>query len=343
MFMKAVLFHEHGGPDVLRYDDIQSPRISPNEVLIKVKAVSLNRIDLIVRKGYPGLSIPLPHIPGVDLAGRIEEVGENVDGYAEGDDVIIMPVYGCGKCEYCLKGLENACSKWTMLGLKTMGTYRELINVSPRLLIRMPKNLNYKEAAALPLALLTAWHSTVTIGSLRPGKKVFIWGGSGGVGTYSVQIAKLFGAHVITTAGSNWKANKLKDLGADMVLNHHNDDVVSEVKSHYRDGVDIVIDYVGRNTILKSIELAKPLGKIIVFGMLTGATQEISLQRIYLKHLTIRGMHTGSKWELLEALKFVENGSIKPIIDSVYKLKEAPQAHEKMEKFGHFGKIVLEV
>lgn len=341
--MKAIRFHEHGGPTVLRYEDVEDPKVGLGEAIVKVKAVSVNRIDVLVRKGYPGVKISLPHIPGADMAGVVEDVGPGVKNVSIGDRVIASPVYGCNYCEYCLKGMENMCDKWRMLGFHVDGTYAELVKVPSRILLPMPKNLSFEEGASLPLALLTAWHALITIGELKPNETVLVWAGGSGIGTFAIQIAKSRGAKVIATAGSEWKVKKLREMGVDLALNHYLDDVVSEVRKFTGNGVDIVVEHIGAQTVLRSIEAARVGGRIILFGAISGDRQTLPIRKIYLKHLTIRGMHTGARWELLEALELVKGKDIKPIIDSTFKLEEAPKAHMRLENSKHFGKIILKV
>ena len=339
--MWAVRFHEHGDSSVLKYEEVEEPEIGPNEVLVRVKAASVNRIDVLVRNGYPGIKIPLPHIPGADLAGVIEETGDGVSAFREGDRVIATPVYGCGHCEYCSMGQENLCKNWRMLGFHVDGSYAELVKVPARTLIRIPDGLGYREAAALPLALLTSWNALVEKANIKSGETVLVWAGGSGIGVYSIQIAKALGLKVVATAGAKWKMEKLKDMGVDLVLNHYEDDVVKEIKERFG-GVDVVVEHIGAKTIARSIQALRPGGRIVLFGVITGDTAEIPLRLLYLKHARIIGLHTGSRWMLQKAMKFVKEGKIKPVIDSVYKLREAAEAHKRLEAYEHFGKIILE-
>jgi NADPH:quinone reductase-like Zn-dependent oxidoreductase len=341
--MKAVRFHRHGDVDVLVYEDVESPEIGSDEVLVRVKAASVNRIDVVVRYGYPGIRIPLPHIPGADFSGVVEDIGESVDNVSVGDRVIASPVYGCRGCRMCLAGMENMCSGWRMLGFHVDGTYAEYIKVRGDTLIKIPRGLGFEEAAALPLALLTSWHALVTLGGVGYGDTVLIWAGGSGIGTYSIQIAKCIGARVIATAGSDWKLDRLRKLGVDHVVNHYEDDVVNSVREFTSDGVDIVIEHIGGGTFNRSLESVKPGGKVIVFGSLTGDTATLPIRMLYLRHAKVIGMHTGARWELIDALRMVEDGCIKPVLDKVFRLEEAREAHERLEKSLHFGKIVLRV
>lgn len=341
--MKVICFYEHGNPSVLKFEEVEDLKVGKGEVLVKIVSASVNRVDILVRKGYPGIKIPLPHIPGADMSGIVEEIGEDVNGLSIGDRVIATPVFGCGSCNYCLRGMENKCSRWRMLGFHLNGTYAEYIKVPPKILVPFPNNLRFDEAAALPLSLLTSWHALVTLGRVKYGDVVFVWAGSSGIGIYAIQIAKSFGAKVIATAGSAWKIKRLKNLGVDFVLNHYEDDVVKEVKSFSEDGVDLVIEHIGAGTFLRSIDIAKVGGKIIFFGAISGASQTLPIRKMYLKHLELIGMHTGSLWELRDALKLVESGKISPIIDSVFNLRDAVSAHVRLENSEHFGKIVLRI
>jgi NADPH:quinone reductase-like Zn-dependent oxidoreductase len=339
--MKGIVFYEHGGPDVLVYDEVPDPEPGPGEVLVRVRAASVNRIDILVRRGYPGIDIPLPHILGADVAGVVEEIGDGVDNISIGDKVLASPIYGCGHCRYCLVGMENHCHNWRMLGFHIDGSYAEYVKVPGSVLVEMPRNLGFEWAAALPLALLTSWHALVTLGGLRAGETVLVWAGGSGIGTYSIQIAKSLGARVVATAGYDWKVRRLRDMGVDYVFNHYEDDVVGCVKDI--GGVDLVVEHIGSATFNKSIDVCKVGGRIVVFGALTGDSTSLPIRKIYLKHLKIIGMHTGSRWELIDALRFVEDGRIKPIIDSVFSLRDAAEAHIRMENSDHFGKIVLRI
>ncbi len=343
--MRAVFIKKHGGPEVLELGEFEDPIINNNEALIRIMYTSVNRIDLLVRNGYPGIPVKLPHILGTDVVGYIEKVNDNTNNFSPGDLVIAHPVIGCGYCEMCSRGLENMCTNWKMIGFQINGSYAEYIKVPTRSLIKLNKSgINVKELGAVPLALLVSWRSLITLGKITRDHTVFIWGGSSGVGTFSVQIAKSFGARVITVSSKEWKIKKLKSM-ADLVLNYNSSNLIEEVKEFTEgNGVDLVIDPIGSSlTRSLDLEIVKTGGKIIVFGVKDSDSVPINWRKIYLKHIKIVGMHTGNKWELMRALKFVESGLIKPIIHEVIDLEKTAEAHKLLESGEVFGKIVIKV
>src|SRR5512143_1184380 len=216
--MKAILFNEHGGPEVLQYTDFPMPEVGPGEVLVRLQAAALNRVDVTVRKGWPGLKLELPHIPGCDGAGIVEALGEGVTQFAAGDHVVINANLGCGKCEYCLAGQDNMCRTWHLLGETVRGTYREYISLAERQLYKLPPDFDLHAAAAAALVYQTAWHSLITRGGLRPGETVLIVGAGGGVNSASIQIARLTGASALVVASSAEKARLAESLGADLTI-----------------------------------------------------------------------------------------------------------------------------
>lgn len=343
--MKAVFIKHHGGPEVLELGEIEDPIPNAGEVLVKVLYTSVNRIDTLVRNGYPGVSIKLPHILGSDVVGYIEKIGNGIVNLSVDDVVIVHPVVGCGYCKMCLKGLENMCPKWQMIGFQIDGSYAEYIKVPARSLIKVERNLNLEKLGTVPLALLTSWRSLVTLGNVKRDDTVFIWGGSGGVGTFSIQIAKFFGARVITVSSKEWKIRRIKTLGADLVLNYNTDDIVNEVKDFTdHEGVDIVIDPIG-SIMSRSIDLdiVKVGGKIITFGVRDSDLSPINWRKIYLKHIEIIGTHTGNRWELMDALQLVKKGFLEPVIHTTFSLDEIIEAHKLLESGEVFGKIAIKV
>src|SRR5216117_124320 len=228
--MKAVIFQQHGGPEVLQYTEAPDPNIKANEVLIEVRACALNHLDVWVRGGLPGIKIPLPHILGDDVAGVVREAGELVTWTKPGDEVMVQPGVSCGHCVECLAGRDNMCDEYDIIGSVRDGGYAELLSVPGVNVIPKPKNLDWQEAAALPLVTLTAWHMLITRAQVQPGEDVLIHAAGSGVGSLGIQIARLRGARVITTAGSDEKLAKARDLGADETTNYTNDDWPKEVK-----------------------------------------------------------------------------------------------------------------
>jgi NADPH:quinone reductase-like Zn-dependent oxidoreductase len=340
--MKASIFRNHGGPDVLEYLDVPQPVIRTNEVLVEVKACALNHLDIFVRNGIPGIEIPLPHILGNDVAGVVKEVGELVTWVKPDDEVIIQPGVSCGHCEACLSGGDNLCREYDIVGYRRNGGYAEFVSVPGVNVIPKPANLSWEEAAALPLVTVTAWHMLVTRAAIRPGEDVLVHAAGSGVGSLAIQIAKLFGARVITTASSDDKLAKARELGADETINYTRDDWPKEVKRLTdRRGVDVVVEHTGSATWPGSIASLKNNGRLVTCGATSGYDAHTDLRQVFYRHLTILGSFMGSKAELVEAIKFVKAGKIRPVVDRVLPLSEAREAHELLESRRQFGKVVL--
>lgn len=343
--MKAIVFHEHGGPDVLKYEDVPQPQPKPAEVLIKVKASGCNYNDIWARQGLPGLRVILPHISGSDLAGEVAEIGNQVTTVSVGDQVVIHPCLSCRACEYCVSGREYFCRSFKIYGFETGpldGSHAEYASVPQTNVVPMPRGLSFEEAASMPLVFLTAWHMLVTRASVHPGDTVLLLGAGSGLGVAGLQIAKLFGARVIATVGSDAKIDKAKKLGADEVLNHTTQDIAAEVKRlTSKRGVDIVFEHVGEVTWEKSILSLAYGGKLVTCGATTGYMGRTDLRHVFWKQLSILGSHEGNKAELINVLRFVEEGKLKPVVDTIFPLEKAAQAQILQESRQHFGKIVL--
>jgi NADPH:quinone reductase-like Zn-dependent oxidoreductase len=340
--MKAVIFEQHGGPESLKFTEVADPQINANEVLVEVRACALNHLDVWVRGGLPGIKIPLPHILGNDVAGVVREVGELVTWAQPGNEVMVQPGLSCGHCQPCLAGRDNMCDEYDMIGYRRDGGYAELISVPGVNLIPKPKALRWEEAASLPLVTLTAWHMLVTQARVQPGEDVLIHAAGSGVGSIGIQIAKLFGARVFATASSEDKLAKARDLGADETIDYTRDDWPKEVK-RLTDGrgVDVVFEHTGANTWPGSIVSLKKGGRLVTCGATSGYDARTDLRQVFYRHLTILGSMMGSKAELLTAMKFVESGKIRAVVDRKLPLSEARQAHELMEDRAQFGKLVL--
>ena len=340
--MKAAIFQQHGGPEVLEYADVPDPRIRANEVLVAVKACALNHLDLFARGGLPGIEIPLPHILGNDIAGVVREVGELVTWVKPGDEVMVQPGVSCGHCEACLTGQDNLCREYDIIGYRRNGGYAELVAVPGVNIVPKPAELSWEEAAALPLVTITAWHMLVTRANVQPGEDVLVHAAGSGVGSIAIQIAKLRGARVITTASSDEKLAKARDLGADETINYTRDDWPKEVRRlTNKKGVDVVVEHTGAATWPGSISSLKNNGRLVPCGATSGFDARTDLRQVFYRHLSLLGSFMGSKGELLEALKFVREGKIRAVVDRVLPLSEARQAHELIEDRAQFGKIVL--
>ncbi len=340
--MKAVIFNQHGGPEVLEYADAADPTFKANEVLVEVKACALNHLDVWARTGLPGIKIPLPHILGNDIAGVVREVGELVSWVRAGDEVMLQPGVSCGHCSECLAGRDNLCRDYDILGYRRDGGYAQFVTAPAVNVVPKPKNLSWEEAAALPLVTVTAWHMLVTRASVQPGEDVLIHAAGSGVGSIGIQVAKLRGARVIATASSDEKLAKAKELGADEVVNYSSEDWPKEVKRlTLKKGVDVVFEHTGAGTWSGSIASLKTNGRLVTCGATSGFAAQTDIRQIFYRHLTILGSFMGSKAELLEAMKFIESGKIRAVVDQVLPLAEACRAHELMEDRAQFGKLVL--
>ena len=340
--MKAAIFQQHGGPEVLEYADVPDPRIRANEVLVAVKACALNHLDLFARGGLPGIEIPLPHILGNDIAGVVREVGELVTWVKPGDEVMVQPGVSCGHCQACLTGQDNLCREYDIIGYRRNGGYAELVAVPGVNIVPKPAELSWEEAAALPLVTITAWHMLVTRANVQPGEDVLVHAAGSGVGSIAIQIAKLRGARVITTASSDEKLAKARELGADETINYTRGDWPKEVRRlTNKKGVDVVVEHTGAATWPGSISSLKNNGRLVTCGATSGFDGRTDLRQVFYRHLSLLGSFMGSKGELLEALKFVREGKIRAVVDRVLPLSEARQAHELIEDRAQFGKIVL--
>ena len=340
--MKAIRFHQHGGPEVLKYEDAPEPKIPANEVLVRVKACALNHLDIWIRGGVPGWRIPLPHIVGADISGEVTEAGSLVTRVKPGDRVLLCPGVSCGKCEMCFKGLDSACREFTVYGVFIDGGYAEYVKAAEMNVVPIPGDLSFDEAAAVPLVFLTAWHMLFTRAGLKPGEDVLVIGAGSGVGSAAIQIAKLVNARVIATAGADWKLDKARALGADEVINHTRQSIGEEVKrlTHKR-GVDVVVDHVGAAVWEACFDSLATYGRLVTCGMTTGADLKVNGQGLFGRQRTILGSFMGGKAELLEALKFIARRKLRAVIDSEFPLEEAAAAQKKMEGREFFGKILL--
>jgi NADPH:quinone reductase-like Zn-dependent oxidoreductase len=340
--MKAVVFHEHGGPEVLKYEDAPDPKPGRGDVLIEVRATSINHIDIFLRRGMPGVRVPLPKIAGCDAAGIVREIGSDVSGLRVGDRVTINPGISCGHCEFCASGFGSQCTTYAMVGEHIDGAYAQLLRVPAHIVLPIPDSLSFEEAAAAPLVFVTAWSMLVGKADIRPGEDVLILGAGAGVGTAAIQIAKLAGCRVIATASSDEKLGRAKELGADILINYRKDEFDKRVRDiTNRRGVDVVIDYIGADTWVQSLRSARKGGRILTCGATTGFAPQTDLRHIFYRQVRVIGSTMGSHKEFLEVMKCIFHGQLKPIIDRVLPLSEARQGHELIEKREVFGKIVL--
>jgi len=339
--MKAIIFCEQGGVDKLRYEDVPVPKIEPNDVLIRVRACAVNRLDIRARQDRPEVE-PMPHILGSDVAGDVAEVGANVSKVKVGDRVVISPCMNCGRCEDCVNGYESLCDFQKILGFQTNGGYAEFVKAPEQNILKMPDGVPYEEAAAVPIAFLTAWHMLMTRANLKAGEDVLILSTGSGVGSAALQIAKLTGARVFATASTDAKLEKAKELGADFTINYKEIDFSEAVKEFTNGrGVDVVYEHIGAATFEGSIKSLAKNGRLVTCGVTSGNLATINIRYIYQKQLTILGSALGNKSELLKILNLLGQGKLKPIISEVLPLRDAEKAHQLMEDRNHFGKLIL--
>jgi len=342
--MKALLLTAFGDEGVFEYrEDFPKPEIAPDEVLVRVKACALNHLDIWIRKGALAYKPPLPHILGSDVAGVVEEVGPLVEHVKPGDEVVVNPNLSCGVCEACLSGQDNHCREFKILGFQVKGGYAEYVKVPKTNVVPKPKNLSFEEAASFPLTYITAWNALVDKGEIKPGDTVFIWGGSAGVGVAALQIAKLFGARVIAVTSEDWKVQKLKELGADYAINRKTQNVEEAVREISPEGVDIVVDHVGEETLPLSIKLLKKGGRLSFLGTTTGDRGVFNIRYNFVNEIKMNGVYMGRKATLFRIAELFERGIFKPVVDRVFSLREGAEAHRYLESGKQFGKVVLKV
>ncbi len=327
--MKAVRIHEDGGPEVLRYEDVEDPRPADGEVLVELRAAGLNHLDIWVRKGLP--SVPKPRILGADAAGVVAALGHGVDGFAVGDRVVVNPGIPHGK-------------KITVIGEHTEGTYCELKALPAAQLYPLSDNVTFEEGAAFPLVFETAYRMLVTRAALREGEWVLVWGIGGGVALAAFEIARAMGAHTIVTSSSDAKLDRARELGADVVVNHADGDVVQAVKEATGGGgADIVVETVGEATWERSLAAAGQEGRVVVCGATSGHSPPARLYRLWWKQLSVLGSTMGMPADFEGAYELVRSGKARVHVDSTYPLAEAARAHERLESGEQFGKVVLTI
>ncbi|HEX5070006.1 MAG TPA: zinc-binding dehydrogenase [Vicinamibacterales bacterium] len=340
--MKAVRFHRHGDPSVLVYEDAPDPAPPPGWAVIKVRACALNHLDLFQRHGLERVKIPLPHISGADVSGVVADAGES--GVAVGQRVMVQPGLSCGRCPQCLAGEDNFCPSYDVLGYQSDGGYAEYVAVPPANLIPIPDHISDIDAAAFPLAFLTAWQMLFTRARLRSSETVLVLAAGSGVGQAAVQLARAAHARVIATAGSDEKLTRARALGVDEVVNHHTEDLVSTIKRLTANrGVDVVVEHVGAATWERSVRCLARGGRVVTCGATTGFETRLDLRHLFARQLSLLGSYMGAKHELRQAAGLFFKGIVRPAVDRTYPLAEAGRAHSRLELSEQFGKIVLTI
>ena len=338
--MKAVRIHEHGSIDVLKWEEVSIPGISENQVLVEIKAAAMNHLDLWVRKGIPGVSLPC--ILGSDGSGTVKEMGSKVTSFKTGDEVLIQPLTYCRECRFCKHGLENYCESWGIYGENQNGTQCEFMVVDEDHLRSKPHHLSFEEAAGFPLVAQTAYTMLVRRAKIKQGETVFIWGAGSGVGSIAIQIAKEKGCLVIAAGGSEEKLNLARELGADKVLNYKLVDVKEEV-NRVTDGggVDVIFEHVGAKTWDTSLKILGKGGRLVTCGATTGARVEIDIRHLFYKQQSIMGSTMGDVAAFDEVLQLLEEKKIRPVIDKVFPMKNIRDAHVYLEESHQAGKVII--
>ncbi|MDQ3335076.1 MAG: zinc-binding dehydrogenase [Myxococcota bacterium] len=340
--MQAIVLREHGGPEVLRLEQLPVPEPGPGQVRVRIRAIALNHLDLWVRRGGPAFHLEYPHRLGSDIAGVVDAVGPGATTSA-GTKVVVQPGLSCGKCVACLGGHDNLCRYYKILGENTQGGYGEYIVVPEVNLAPYPERLDFPHAAASILTFLTAWQMVVHKARVTPGEVVLVQGAGSGIGVAAIQIAKLYGARVIATASTDAKLARAKELGADDVINYTTGDFAAAARALTgKRGVDAVIEHVGGDTFVGSIKAVRNGGRIVTCGATAGFHPAIDLRHIFFRQIEILGSTMGSKADLLAVLAHVAAGRLEPVVDRVLPLAQAADAHRVLEDRAAFGKVVLE-
>lgn len=340
--MRAAYFEEHGGPEVLRVGELPDPRPGRGEVVVAVRAAAMNHLDLWTRRGLPGLELELPHVGGADVAGTVAEVGDGVEGWEAGDRVVVNPSLWCGRCEACIRGEESLCRRYRILGEHVSGGFAELVTVPGRNLLRLPEDVAWERAAAAPLVYQTAWRALVGRAGLRAGETVLVTGASGGVATAAIQIAALAGATVYAVTSGPENVRRVRDLGADVVVDRLEEDFSRAVwRATDRRGVDVVLDSVGEAMWEGCVRALAADGRLVTYGGTTGPEVTLDVRRVFWRQLRILGSTMASRAEFERVMGLVLEGRLEPVVDEVLPLDEIRAAHERLEGGEVFGKLVL--
>ena len=339
--MKAVRFHEYGGADKLRFEDAPEPVPAAGEALIRVRACAINHVDLDIREGVSRFPLPLPHTLGIEVAGDVEAAAAN-GRWKAGDRVTVNFILYCRDCAPCRSGKDNICVQRRMLGVSLPGGYAEYVVAPVHCLLPIPSSLSYDQAAATQVAFGTSWHMLMTMGKLAAGETVLINSAGSGVGSAAVQIARLAGARVLATVGSDAKRDAVARLGADAVFNHQKQNVVEEVRKHTDGrGVDLVYEHVGGETLRQSLECVAICGRVVTCGAHSGEVVPLDIIPLFRKQLALIGCYTSTSREIETVLGLAAQGKLKPVVHKVMPLAEAREAHEVIAGRQHVGKVVL--
>jgi NADPH:quinone reductase-like Zn-dependent oxidoreductase len=340
--LKAAFFKEHGGAEKILYDDYRDPAPAPTEVVVRVRACALNHVDMLLLDGRFPPPEGLPHVNGCEVTGTVEATGPAVKGLAQGQRVIVFPGFACGSCEYCLRGERTVCVRYGYLGAHKDGGYAELVKAPAQNILPLPEAISFEAGAALPMAMLTSWHALIAKAELKPGQTVLVQAAGSGVGSAAIQIARLTGARVIATVGSDDKIEFAKALGAERVVNYRTQDFVEETKKWTdKRGVDVVVEHIGGETFERSTYALTRLGTLVSIGSHDTHWGRLDLRHVYSKNLRILGTNLGTILELQTILDYVAGGRLKPVIDRAFPLKDARLAVQHMHDRKNKGKVLL--
>jgi NADPH:quinone reductase-like Zn-dependent oxidoreductase len=340
--VKAAFFKEHGGSDKILYDDYRDPVPTAGEVLVRVRACALNHVDMLLLDGRFPPPEGLPHVNGCEVTGTVESDGDGEGRLSRGQRVIVFPGFSCGACEYCLRGERTVCVRYGYLGAHKDGGYAELVNVPAANVLPLPDAVSFEQGAALPLAMLTSWHALVAQARVQPGQTVLVQAAGSGVGSAAIQIARLIGARVMTTVGSDDKIEFAKALGAERVVNYRTHDFVDEAKAWTaKRGVDVVVEHIGGETFERSTYALTRLGTLVSIGSHDTHWGRLDLRHVYSKNLRIIGTNLGSILELRTIVDYVQGGRLRPVIDRAFPLKDARAAVQHVLDRRNKGKVLL--
>lgn len=339
--MRAARFHQHGGPEVVRVEEVPTPEPAAGEVRVDVRAAGMNHLDLWTRRGLP-IETTMPHVGGADVAGVVGAIGEGVEGWSPGDRVLVNPTLYCGVCEFCVAGEESLCLRLRLLGEHTDGGFAESLLVPATALHPLPPDLPFEIAAALPVSYQTAWRALIHQAQLRPGEDVLIIGASGGTAIAALQVARYAGARVFAVTSGEEKAERVRALGAAYVYDREREDWARAVRRDTdRRGVDVVVENVGEATWEMSLRALRPGGRLVTYGATSGRHGATDLNLVFWRQLRIIGSTMASRAQFAEMLRVALRGGLEPVIDRVYPLEEIRAAHERLEAGEQFGKIVI--
>jgi NADPH:quinone reductase-like Zn-dependent oxidoreductase len=342
--MKAAAFFRSGGPEQIQIIDVERPQITYGQVLVQVKACGMNHFDLLVLLEADPDEWSFPFWGGADIAGVVAEVDREASPFKPGDRVLVNPSLFCGRCEYCIAGEESLCTEYGIIGDSIPGGFAEYIAVDEGSLMILPNHLSFEDAAAVPLVFQTAWRALISQAQIRPGEDVLILGASGGVGTAAIQIAKLAGANVFAITSTPEKMNQAQKMGADVVLNRNEGEYWTELARLTWDrGLDVVLENIGTATWPHSLNSLAKGGRLVTYGRTTGSIGETDIKNIFWNQLRIIGSTMANRREFREVMQLIFQGSLHPVIDSVFALEQARMAYERLNSGAQFGKVILKI